>query len=211
SKERLRGEKETLGLYLTGHPIDEYKEELAHFVGGRIVDLKPDRNKQMAAGLVIDLRVIKTRRGDNMAVVTLDDSSGRIDVAIFADAFQEYRDKIVKDALLVLEGQVTEDDYTGGLKMRADQVKSLFEARVNYLKGIDIDANEEKLNGSGIEQLADILAPYQQGDCPIRIHYNSGSAVGEIALGEQWLVAPEDDLLHKLRELFGLGSVHLRF
>ena len=211
SKERLRGEKETLGLYLTGHPIDEYKEELAHFVGGRIVDLKPDRNKQMAAGLVVDLRVIKTRRGDNMAVVTLDDSSGRIDVAIFADAFQEYRDKIVKDALLVLEGQVTEDDYTGGLKMRADQVKSLFEARVNYLKGIDIEANEERLNGSGIEQLADILAPYQQGDCPIRISYTSASAVGEIALGEQWSVAPEDDLLHKLRELFGLDRVHLRF
>ena len=211
AKERLRGEKETLGLYLTGHPIDEYKEELAHFVGGRIVDLKPGRNKQMAAGLVVDLRVIKTRRGDNMAVITLDDSSGRIDVAIFADAFKEYRDKIVKDALLVLEGQVTEDDYTGGLKMRADQVKSLFEARVNYLKGISIEANQEKLNGSGVEQLADILAPYQQGDCPIRISYDSGSAQGEIALGEQWLVVPEDDLLHKLRELFGTDSVHLRF
>ncbi len=210
-KERLHGEKETLGLYLTGHPIDEYVEELAHFVGGRIVDLKPDKNKQLVAGLVVGMRVIKTRRGDNMAVITLDDRSGRIEVAIFADTFQEYRDKIVKDALLVLEGQVSEDDYTGGLKMRADQVKSLTEARENYLKAIVIDVTKEKLNGSTIDQLAEFIAPYKQGNCPMRISYNNSVAVGEIALGEQWMVAPEDDLLHKLRELFGHPSVHLRF
>lgn len=210
-KERLLGEKETLGLYLTGHPIDEYVEELAHFVGGRIVDLKPGKNKQLVAGLVVGMRVIKTRRGDNMAVITLDDRSGRIEVAIFADTFQEYRDKIVKDALLVLEGQVSEDDYTGGLKMRADQVKSLTEARENYLKAIVIEVTKEKLNGSTIEQLAEFMAPYKQGNCPLRISYNNRVAVGEIALGEQWMVAPEDDLLHKLRELFGNPSVHLRF
>jgi len=210
-KERLNGEKDTLGLYLTGHPIDEYREELTHFVGHRIIDLKPDKNKQLVAGLVVGLRVIKTRRGDNMAIVSLDDKSGRIEVAIFADTFKEYRDKIVKDALLVVEGQISEDGYTGGLKMRADQVKNLYEARVNYLKGITIDAGEESLSGSGLEQFSDIMAPYQQGSCPVRIRYSNGYAVGEIALGEQWLMAPEDDLLHKLREKFGTDCVHLRF
>jgi DNA polymerase-3 subunit alpha len=210
-KERLNGEKDTLGLYLTGHPIDEYREELTHFVGHRIIDLKPDKNKQLVAGLVVGLRVIKTRRGDNMAIVSLDDKSGRIEVAIFADTFKEYRDKIVKDALLVVEGQISEDDYTGGLKMRADQVKNLYEARVNYLKGITIDAGEESLSGSGLDQFSDIMAPYQQGSCPVRIRYSNGYAVGEIALGEQWLMAPEDDLLHKLREKFGTDCVHLRF
>ncbi len=210
-KERLNGEKDTLGLYLTGHPIDEYREELNHFVGHRIIDLKPDRNKQLVAGLVIGLRVIKTRRGDNMAIVSLDDKSGRIEVAIFADAFKEYRDKIVKDALLVVEGQISEDDYTGGLKMRADQVKNLYEARVNYLKGITIEAGEESFSGSGIEHFSDIMAPYQQGSCPVRVRYINGNALGEIALGEEWLMAPEDDLLHKLREKFGTDCVHLRF
>jgi len=211
SKERLGGEKDTLGLYLTGHPIDEYVEELEHFVGHRIIDLKPDKKKQLVAGLVVGLRVIKTRRGDNMAIVSLDDRSGRIEVAIFSDAFNEYRDKIVKDALLVVEGQISEDDYTGGLKMRADQVKDLYEARVNYLKGITIEANHENLNGSGIEQMTEIMTPYQQGTCPVRISYNNGKALGDIALGEQWLMAPEDDLLHKLREMFGNENVHLKF
>jgi len=111
----------------------------------------------------------------------------------------------------VIEGQVSEDDYTGGLKMRADQVKNLYEARVNYLKGITIAATQESLDGRGIEQFSDIMAPYQQGTCPIRVCYNNGRAQAEIALGEQWLMAPEDDLLHKLREMFGNDNVHLRF
>lgn len=211
AKERLRGEKDTLGLYLTGHPVDEYLDELKHFVGARIVDLKPDKKAQLVAGLVVGMRVIKTKRGDNMAVMTLDDRSARIEVAVFADIFREHRDKIEKDALLVVEGQISEDDYTGGLKMRADSVRSLFEARANYLKSIAIKIHRDKLSGSWLEQMADIMLPYQQGSCPVRILYHTDSAKGEIALGEQWYVAPDDDLLHKLRELFGSSGVQLRF
>ncbi|WP_461480488.1 DNA polymerase III subunit alpha [Porticoccus sp.] len=211
AKERLRGEKDTLGLYLTGHPVDEYLDELKHFVGARIADLKPDKKAQLVAGLVVGMRIIKTKRGDNMAVITLDDRSGRIEVAIFADIFRAHREKIDKDALLVLEGQVSEDDYTGGLKMRAESVRNLVEARANYLKGIAIQLHRDRLSGACLEQLADIMSPYREGSCPVRIHYRSDSAAGEIALGEQWAVAPEDDLLHKLRDLFGNGGVQLRF
>ncbi|WP_461516481.1 DNA polymerase III subunit alpha [Porticoccus sp.] len=211
SKERLGGEKDTLGLYLTGHPVDEYLDELKHFVGGRIADLKPDKKQQLVAGLVVGMRIIKTKRGDNMAVMTLDDRSGRIEVAVFADVFRAHREKIEKDALLVVEGQVSEDDYTGGLKMRAESVRSLIDARANYLKGIAIELYRDRLSGACLEQLADIMSPYSQGSCPVRIHFHSDLAMGEIALGEQWTVVPEDDLLHKLRDLFGHSSVQLRF
>ena len=211
SKERLGGEKDTLGLYLTGHPVDEYLDELKHFVGGRIADLKPDKKQQLVAGLVVGMRIIKTKRGDNMAVITLDDRSGRVEVAVFADVFRAHREKIDKDALLVVEGQVSEDDYTGGLKMRAESVRSLIDARANYLKGIAIELHRDRLSGSCLEQLAEIMSPYSQGSCPVRIHYHSDSAMGEIALGEQWSVAPEDDLLHKLRDLLGHRGVQLRF
>jgi len=211
SKERLRGEKDTLGLYLTGHPVDEYVDELKHFVGARIADLKPEKKPQLVAGLVIGMRVIKTKRGDNMAVMTLDDRSARIEVAVFADAFREHRDKIEKDALLVVEGQVSEDDYTGGLKMRADSVRSLFEARASYLQGIAIEIHRDKIDGSCLQQMADIMTPYCQGGCPVRVLYRGGDARGEIALGEDWSVVPDDDLLHKLRDLFGTDGVQLRF
>ena len=95
--------------------------------------------------------------------------------------------------------------------MRADSVRSLFEARANYLKSIAIKIHRDKLSGSWLEQMADIMLPYQQGSCPVRILYHTDSAKGEIALGEQWSVAPDDDLLHKLRELFGSSGVQLRF
>ena len=146
-----------------------------------------------------------------MAVITLDDRSGRIEVAIFADAYKAHRDKIEKDALLVVEGQVAEDDYTGGLKMRADHVRNLFEARVNYLKAISLDINQEKLGSTCLDQLADIMLPFSDGNCPVRINYQSSTASGEIMLGEHWAVSPEDDLLHKLRELLGNNGIHLRF
>ncbi len=78
-KERLKGEKDTLGLYLTGHPIDEYETEIRRFARQRIVDLKPSRETQTIAGMIIALRVMKNKKGDKMGFVTLDDRSGRIE------------------------------------------------------------------------------------------------------------------------------------
>ncbi|HUH38198.1 MAG TPA: DNA polymerase III subunit alpha, partial [Spongiibacteraceae bacterium] len=109
TRERLAGEKETLGLFITGHPIDDYQDELRHFVRHRIVDLKPEKHPQVLAGLVVAMRLMKNKRGDDMAFVTLDDKTARIEVAIFADALRDCRDRLVKDAVLVVEGQVALD------------------------------------------------------------------------------------------------------
>ncbi|MCK5792642.1 MAG: DNA polymerase III subunit alpha, partial [Ketobacter sp.] len=85
--ERLNGEKETLGLYLTGHPIDQYLEEISHFTTSRIADVKPGNSREsrsIVAGLVIAQRVMKNKRGDKMAFLTLDDKSGRLEISIFS-------------------------------------------------------------------------------------------------------------------------------
>jgi len=71
-KERLKGEKDTLGLYLTGHPIDEYEGEVRRFARQRIVELKPARDTQTIAGLIVNLRVMKNKKGDKMGIITLD-------------------------------------------------------------------------------------------------------------------------------------------
>lgn len=86
-KERLKGEKDTLGLYLTGHPIDEYEGEVRRFARQRIVELKPARDTQTVAGLIVNLRVMKNKKGDKMGFVTLDDRSGRIEASLFSEAF----------------------------------------------------------------------------------------------------------------------------
>ncbi len=209
NKERLNGEKETLGLYLTGHPIDEYETEMKHLVSARIADLKPEKNKQKVAGLVVGFRVMKTKRGDSMAFITLDDRTGRIEVAVFADTFSQHRDKLVKDALLVVEGQISHDDYNGGLKMRADDVVDLADAREQSVAGIKLVWHSGSLPVEYSSKLRSLLESHTGGGCPITIVYDRSDVNAEIVLGENWRVKPNDDLLQSLRVLYGSTSVQL--
>ena len=216
-KERLNGENETIGLYLTGHPIDEYEQEVKHLVSSRISRLVADKKTIKIAGLVIAMRVMKTKRGDTMGFITLDDRTGRMEVAVFADTYNEYRDKLVKDALLIVEGQVSHDDYSGGLKMRADKVTPLEEARQNQLRTINLHWNSRQLKTQSVQQLSDLLTHYraQEQDpssgCQVLIDYQRVDAKAMLHLGDHWRVKPVDDLLQKLREIYGKESVELGY
>ncbi len=104
-RERLSGEKDTTGLYLTGHPIDEYERELKRFVSTRISDLKPSREPQRVAGLVVAMRTMKSKRGDTMAFITLDDRTGRIEASLFGELFDQLRGQIESDQVIIVEGK----------------------------------------------------------------------------------------------------------
>ncbi|MGB1061765.1 MAG: DNA polymerase III subunit alpha, partial [Ketobacter sp.] len=159
--ERLNGEKETLGLYLTGHPIDQYLEEISHFTTSRIADVKPGNSREsrsIVAGLVIAQRVMKNKRGDKMAFLTLDDKSGRLEISIFSDAYEEYKDQLIKDAVLVVEGDVSLDDYSGGLKMVTRKVFGIAQARENYARLISLDIGQAPVAAG---QLAPAVFFYQ--------------------------------------------------
>lgn len=208
-KERLNGEKETLGLYLTGHPIEEFQDELKHLVSCRIADVKPDKGKQTVAGLVVAFRVMKTKRGDSMAFVTLDDRSGRIEVAAFADTYAAYRDKLTKDAMLVIEGVISNDDYSGGLKMRADTVADLSEARLARAHAINIVWSHAELAANSVLQLKDALKPHSQGNCTVGLQYERPDCAAQLWLGSSWKVKPTDDLLMHLRGLYGQEKVRV--
>ena len=208
-KERLHAEKETLGLYLTGHPIDEYDSELNHLVSSRIADLKPEKSNQTVAGLVVAQRVMKTKRGDTMAFVTLDDRTGRIEVAIFSDTYNQSRDLLMKDGLLVINGQVSYDDYSGLLKMRADTISLLSDVRQEKARELCLELESGNLPANFIRELSDILDPYREGRCPLVIDYQRSNARAQLRLGNAWLVRPEDDLLQRLRDQYGTTKVRL--
>ncbi|WP_370981420.1 DNA polymerase III subunit alpha [Agaribacterium sp. ZY112] len=209
-KERLNGERDTLGLYLTGHPIDEYEDELKYFASSRLVELKADKAKQTVCGLVVAFRVMKTKRGDTMAFVTLDDRTARLEVAIFSDTYNENREKLQKDALLVIEGQVSRDDYNGGLKMRADAVRDFAEARQNRLQAIEVQLYAEQLGPSYAKELGSAIQEYA-GECPIRIRYHRDDTSIELDLGEAWRVNTSDECIHNLRSIYGAKSVSLLY
>ncbi len=210
-RERLQGEKDTLGLYLTGHPIEEYQDELRKLIKRRIADLQPERAPQRIAGLVVDMRLRKTKSGKNIASVLLDDRSGRIEVTVFADEYERVRDKLITDRVLVVEGTVSPDEFRGGLGMRAAQMRELLEVRSEQVRYLQIALDAETLAADFAVQLTRVLQPYRQGACALRFAYQGMVARGELAAGDEWRISPADELLRALRARFGRTAVSLHY
>ena len=210
-RERLGGEKDTLGLYLTGHPIDEYEQELKHMLPQRIVDLRADKEKSTVYGMVVGMRVLKNKRGDSFAFITLDDKSGRLELSVWAEQFDMYRNILNKDALLVVKGAVSEDSYTGGLKMVAESVQSIYEARCSKLEKLRISVTKADIGNGWVNEFQSSLSDYKDGSCPVVLDYAHPTATGQFALGKQWLVQPKDELITRLKEQFGSANVNLDY
>ncbi len=203
-QQRLQAEKETLGLYLTGHPIERYTRELSQFVTTRIADLKPSQDQSViVAGLVVALRTLHSRRGDKIAFVSLDDRSGRLELAVFAEAYQRNRELLVKDRLLVVEGTVSIDEYSGGFRMSAENIYDIDRAREVFAKGLEIDVEQLRSANGFIGSLAEVLHPFREGNCPVWINYQGQHAAARMALGQEWRIHPTDELLHRLTEVAG--------
>ena len=212
-KDRLNGEKDTLGLYLTGHPIDEYEDELKQMVSNRIVDLRPGKESSAVSGMVVGMRIMKNKRGESFAFLTLDDKSGRIELSVWAEKFNAYREILVKDALLVVQGNVSEDSFTGGLKMVAESIQSIYDARCSKLNRLELSLSggAEDSPAGWVDKFHNTLSAYKDGNCPVTVQYALPSAAGQLKLGKQWKVQPKDELISRLREEFGKNSVTLHY
>jgi len=209
----LNGEKETLGLYLTGHPINRYLTEIKQYASGRLVSLQPTNKDKttVAVGLVLGVRVLVNKRGRRWALVTLDDKSARIDIRLFPDDYDTFAELLVTDAILVCSGQVSFDEYSGGITMTARDIMTIADARESYVTSLDIRINRAAIENNFIEQFSQVLSPYKDGTCPIRVFYQREEAQGMLELGVQWRVTPEDALLHELRTLLGEECLALQF
>ncbi len=209
-KERLRGEKETLGLYLTGHPIDEYEGEIRRFARQRIIDLKPARGAQTVAGMVINLRVMKNKKGDKMGFITLDDRSARIEASLFADAFMAAQSLLQTDAMVVVEGEVSNDDFSGGLRLRVNRVMTMEDARTNLAESLRLKVHADALKGDRLSWLGD-LCKRHRGACPITMEYTGPDAKALLQFGEDYRIDPGDGLIQALRDQFGRENVFLQY
>lgn len=218
--ERLAAEKQTLGLYLTGHPIDRYEAELGNITHGKIAVLQGDversKNKMevRVAGLVVEVRTRQTKNGKTMGFATLDDRSGRLEVAAFAEVFENYREFLSKDNLLVAEGSIQIDDFSGMLRLTAEKLYDIEQARANFARCVMIDWNVKTINSVGhalAAQLHTMLQPFSGGKCPVQIRYIAGQAKSVVQLGEQWRIHPCDELLQRLRRYFGSEAVTIKY
>jgi DNA polymerase-3 subunit alpha len=223
-EQRLQGEMDTLGLYLTGHPIDRYEAELGSIVTARIAKLegaadngggrRGQKQRVVVAGLVTDMRQKVTQRG-RMASLELDDRSGRIEATLFADAYEQHRELLAKNKVLVVVGNLGFDDFRGALSLRVDQVLEFEQAREAYARCLQLrlDAGllaEKGLSPAGfVTELKEVLGAYTGGPCGVRLAYSRGDAEGLLELGPEWRVKPTDELLRRLGRLLAPQRVEV--
>ena len=212
NRERLKGEKEILGLFLTGHPIDEYQTELGAFCSSRIRDVKASARKQMIAGTIVNSRTT-TGRGGKMCFLILDDKSSRLEVSVFPKCYEKYSNYLAKDNIVIVEGEVSNNDYGEGFSLRAEKIFNIEEARNLYSSGLLLDFSEGLIPEDFNSKLKTLLSPHcdHQKGARVYIKYAKENAEAVLSLGDRWVVDLSDDLLGSLRQEFGEERIKIDY
>ena len=215
-EQRLTAEKETLGLYLTGHPYQRYARDL---------DAISDRDAPsrdfsspvngIFAGILVSMRVSRTRRG-KMAFIVLDNEVHRLEAILFAEKFNQCSAILQRENLLIVSGQFSADEVTGGCQMRVEKICDLDEFRRQCLLGLDLNLSQEVLTADTIRLLQSILSQYRgdNGAAPVavQIHYTRDSGeTGRLKLGDEWKVSPRQQLFIELESQFGADNIHCHY
>jgi DNA polymerase III subunit alpha len=216
--ERLAGERDTLGLFLTGHPVDEVAADLAALTSARINDLAADkpgeggergfhygRRDVVVGGLIVDLR----RRG-NRTTLVLDDRSGRLEVTLFEETLQQCRHVVAKDVIVIAEGSLRFDDFIDDWRLTAKRVVGLDEAMADRARRLLLRCDQPGSSAFATE-LQHALEPFRGGRCPVTMVYRGAAAAARLQLGEEWRVRPSLELLHRLGSLVGPENVRLQY
>ncbi|NVK24320.1 MAG: DNA polymerase III subunit alpha [Gammaproteobacteria bacterium] len=198
----LEGEKETLGLFLTGHPINAYRKELKHYVKTKLSEVVPTRRDESITicGLIIDVRVLINKKGRKWALVQLDDKSGRLDVRFFPEQFDMFQEALQKDKIITVSGQVSFDSFSDGNTMTARDVMSLTQAREKFANCIKLQVNSAEKGSKLRQYLKKVLLPFKDGMTPVHVTYTNDIAQANIELGTSWRVSPDDQLFIDIKE-----------
>ena len=204
--QRLKNEKDTLGFFLTGHPVAHYWVEFKDNVTP-IAKLNPYGSKKtLVCALVKAQKRIMTKTGKKLIVMTLEDHTGHFEVVVFDNVYETLKTPIQVDQVLVVEGEVSHDNFNGGTRMLANTIYQIHEARVRLRKSLTVTLTPD--NQPHLGQLQSILKA-NQGACPVRIQYKNTEAKAVLAAGQAWRVNPTDELLQLLRDLLGKDKAHI--
>jgi DNA polymerase-3 subunit alpha len=215
--QRLAGERETLGLYLSGHPITPYEPDLKFLVSARLVDVggpKPvtapgERGWSHGKPATVAGLVLEVRRRPNRVTLILDDRSARLEVSLYEETFQQFRDIIVKDAILIVEGTLRFDDFIEAWRLQAKSVMDIDRARERFARRLWLRWPAELDGPAGMSRFEELLKPYLKGPCAVGIAVNRAEYSGRLHLADSWSVRPSRDLLDKLSALVGRDGWYL--
>jgi DNA polymerase-3 subunit alpha len=222
---RLKYEKQVLGFYLSGHPFLLYAQELKQYVSA-ISELKPTARgeKRTVAGLIVSIRSLKNKRGERLSVLTVDDCTSRMDVTIFSDLWEKNKHWLSQDQLLIAEGDVSLDDFSGGMRMRVRSLMGMTEFRLSKkvqlhcvldlgsIQESDLDSfinddlsmlqNQLKLNDdSHAESVASNMVD-------VFFHCQRSSFTAVMVLAPQWRIKPHDHIFAGIRQIPFVAKTH---
>jgi DNA polymerase-3 subunit alpha len=210
-KQTLMEEKAALGFSLSGHLFSVYQAELAGFPRTPLARLAATESRTWMAGIVSSARVQMTRRG-RMMVVMLDDGSAQVEISVFNELFERHRDKLREDALLVVSGKVQRDDFSGGLRVMAEDLLDLEALRGRYAARLRIVMNGQTDEMRDAKRLQQALLPYRasgQGTCQVIVSYSNGQVASDVVLGDAWRVRPDGRLIAELGDWLKPQNVQL--
>ncbi len=213
-------EKELLGFYVTGHPLDRFQSELGIYGVSSTSDLTNgelrNHSQVVAAGMVTAMREISLKSGDGrMAFVTLEDKTGRVEVIVFSSAFEEYEEVLKSGDPLLIRGMIQEegDPENRTRRIKCDEVTTLMAQREEKISCVEVEIEVDDVDNGQLEKLRRILQRHR-GDCRtaliFKMNTNEGSGRAELALPNGFSARPSDELLMSLERIFGRQSVRLR-
>ncbi|MBF0108374.1 MAG: DNA polymerase III subunit alpha [Magnetococcales bacterium] len=203
----LQFEKESLGFHMSGHPMDQYLPELKDY-GIRGIQYLHERFESgndipgtiRIAGLVGDRKLHRTRKGDRMAFVTLEDPEGHQEVIIFSEVYQTCRDLIEGDSILVVAGTLGADEEEP--KLMAEEVTDLDHYRQHHARELRLDLSHSWLEAANLDHLSRILKNHAGGRCRVVATLNLPSARVTTRLGPEFNVVPSQRLLDDLARMW---------
>ena len=212
-RERLMAEKAALGFYLSGHLFDQNADEVRRFAKRRIADLIDSREPQVLSGIVTDLRIVNGQRG-KVAIFKLDDKTDAIETVVADELLNASKEWLKDDELIVVQGKVQPDRFSGGVRLNVSQLWDLAGARCRFGKFLRVE-----LNGSE-PKVADLLRDFpsrrvasEDGSQPqgltVRLALHRAAATGELDLGDAARFFPSDAALARWRASARAGRAEI--
>jgi DNA polymerase-3 subunit alpha len=217
---RLAGERETLGLYLTGHPIAPYEPDLRWFATARIGEcaaerpvgpIDPARAWAEARNVTLAGLILEVRRRATRVSFLLDDRSGRMEVTMYEEVYQRHRELIVKDALVQVEGALRFDEFSDSWRLAARQINLLEQVRERLARSLMLRWPRGAGAAELLAALQSVLLRHRGGPCSVLLKYHGESASGTLALGADWKVRASTELLEQLELLLGPGGARFGY
>jgi DNA polymerase-3 subunit alpha len=211
-REQLTREKTALGFYFSGHLFDSYADEVRRFSSTPLSRLQPAREPQWLAGMLVEVRTQMTRRG-KMVFAVLDDGTAQVEVSVFNELYEIHRAKLREDQLLIVQGKVSNDDYSGGMRIVAEALFDLQMARESRARALRISLN----GNADATRLRELLNPFRaepENGLPgtaVEVVYARDNACCTVRLGQEWRVRVPDMLIEQLAQWAGEPCVQLEY